>query len=58
VCASLTQELYSDVLERAAAHIHTVGKKPGAYLASIQMGQPEAGVAHRIAGATRWLAGE
>jgi len=35
--------LMLDVLERAAAHIHTVGKKPGAYLASIQMGQYDKG---------------
>ena len=43
VLRPLTQELYGDVLERAAAHIHTVGKKPGAYLASIQMGQYDKG---------------
>ena len=43
VLRPLTQELYSDVLERAEAHIHTVGKKPGAYLASIQMGQYDKG---------------
>ena len=43
VLRQLTQELYGDVLERAAAHIHTVGKKPGAYLASIQMGQYDKG---------------
>ena len=43
VLRPLTQELHSDVLERAAAHIHTVGKKPGAYLASIQMGQYDKG---------------
>jgi hypothetical protein len=34
----LTPELYADVLERAAGHIHTEGPKPGLYLASIAMG--------------------
>ena len=33
-----TRELYEDVLGRAQSHIHTVGKKPGEYLASIRMG--------------------
>ena len=43
VLRPLTQELHSDVLSRAEAHIHTVGKKPGAYLASIQIGQYDKG---------------
>lgn len=34
----LAQEVYSDVLGRAAGHIHTQGTKPGLYLASIAMG--------------------
>ena len=38
VLRPLTQEMGDDVRGRAAAHIHTVGTKPGAYLASIQMG--------------------
>jgi hypothetical protein len=38
VLGPLTREVYEDVLGRAADHIHTVGTKPGAYLASIQMG--------------------
>jgi hypothetical protein len=40
---SLTPELHADVVGRAAAHIHTVGKKPGAYLASIAMGYYDKG---------------
>jgi hypothetical protein len=38
VLKPLTREMYEDVLERASSHIHTVGTKPGAYLASIQRG--------------------
>ena len=40
---SLTPELYADVLARAADHIHTIGTKPGAYLASIAMGYYDKG---------------
>lgn len=39
----LTPELYADVISRAAAHIHTVGTKPGLYLASIAMGYYDKG---------------
>jgi len=40
---SLTPELYADVLGRAGDHIHTVGTKPGLYLASIAMGYYDKG---------------
>ena len=39
----LTPELYADVVSRAAGHIHIVGTKPGAYLASIAMGYYDKG---------------
>jgi hypothetical protein len=51
VLRPLTQEMYADVLERAGDHIHTVGTKPGAYLASIYMGQYDKG--DRIGGFVR-----
>jgi hypothetical protein len=38
VVRPLSRDMADDVRGRAAAHIHTVGKKPGAYLASIQQG--------------------
>lgn len=38
VVRPLAQEMGEDVMGRAADHIHTVGTKPGAYLASIQHG--------------------
>jgi len=38
VLRPLAQEMGNDVRGRAADHIHTVGTKPGAYLASIQQG--------------------
>ena len=38
VLRPLAQEIGDDVRGRAAAHIHTVGTKPGIYLASIQQG--------------------